>query len=83
MATTTDSLRDLQRSDYAFPFEVTSEDGNASYFCSGMKLRDYFAAKALQAFIERDKSNSLREDTLAELAYTHADAMIRMRGPKR
>jgi hypothetical protein len=42
----------------------------------GMTLRDYFAAKAMQAFCSNIKT-SFQED--AELAYRMADAMLEAR----
>jgi hypothetical protein len=54
----------------------------------GMTLRDYFAAKAMQAFLSND--NLLRascewhvdgsETSIAVLAYDQADAMLKARG---
>lgn len=76
MTTPIDTLRDLQRHDYAFPFEVTTEDGKASYFCAGMKLRDYLAAHALE------KCPLNMPSDIAKWCYEVADAMIRARGPK-
>jgi len=47
----------------------------------GMTLRDYFAAKAMQAFIS---SPSLKDDadehSVAASAYKVADAMLKARG---
>jgi len=43
----------------------------------GMSLRDYFAAKALQALIIRGVTN--QPDQIAERAYEIADAMIAAR----
>ena len=51
---------------------------------SGMTLRDYFAAKAMNAFVAN--SNILKTavradvDAVAREAYRFADAMIRARG---
>jgi hypothetical protein len=56
--------------------------------CTGMTLRDYFAAKAMQGFLTND--NLLRascewhqdgsEISIAQLAYDQADAMLKARG---
>ena len=45
----------------------------------GMDLRDYFAAKAMQALISRDGSIKSKKDIekLPELSYLIADAMIK------
>ena len=65
---------------------------------SGMDLRDYFAAKAMQGIFEnnekwmamcmdrinstRDKSNDTQEDYVAQQCYGMADAMINEREKK-
>lgn len=47
----------------------------------GMTLRDYFAAKALQAIIQTDgpNTNATYDDTDARRAYKYADAMLKAR----
>lgn len=59
----------------AFPLEY--KDGD---FQSGMTLRDYFAAKAMQAAMtgEGYRVYSTPED-LAQLSYLMADAMLKQR----
>jgi len=71
----------------AFPlidFE-TKEDGYI-YFDSGMDLRDYFAAKAMQAIIGKadDRSTTIAEVELwiGNYSYTVADAMMKEREKK-
>ena len=64
---------------HAFPFvshEVTSY---------GMTLRDYFAAKAMQALITNTDENSAFEADLwvGRLAYEIADAMMEKRNEQR
>lgn len=60
---------------YAFPMEAT--DATAWRDCNqGMTLRDYFAAKALQAIADPCHSPEL----FANRAYEIADAMLRARG---
>ena len=44
----------------------------------GMTLRDYFAAKAMQAILS-DPSYSSPDDKLAEASYWIADAMLKAR----
>jgi hypothetical protein len=48
----------------------------------GMDLRDYFAAKAMQAIITNPKTEKLHPDghSIAQDAYVVADAMIEARG---
>ena len=45
----------------------------------GMTLRDYFAAKAMQAFIGSETEGGMRYPQVAEVAYLYADAMIQER----
>ncbi|HID8728341.1 TPA: hypothetical protein ACXFAN_003845 [Enterobacter hormaechei] len=67
---------------FAFPMEAT--DATAWKDCNqGMTLRDYFAAKAMQAFITGAMSDGTAfnpksgdHDTAAEVAYLIADAML-------
>jgi hypothetical protein len=49
--------------------------------CTGMGLRDYFAARALQNFRDQIGSQSDQEwfDKVAEGAYRMADAMLKAR----
>jgi hypothetical protein len=44
-----------------------------------MTLRDYFAAKAMQAYIGSPEGEQMPEDALADSAYYMADAMLRAR----
>jgi len=57
----------------AFPVFPETAIGHASAW-QGMTLRDYFAAKAMQALVEKSYS-----DTTARLAYEIADAMLKAR----
>ncbi len=45
---------------------------------SGMELRDYFAAQALQGLLNEANSD-FADDAIAELAYSLADAMMEAR----
>ena len=56
--------------DYAFP----SVD-----FDSGMLLRDYFAAKAMQGLISNKSHTGLDTLTVSIWAYSMADAMMKVR----
>jgi hypothetical protein len=46
---------------------------------TGMTLRDYFAAKAMQAFLSRDSSCTSPDEIIAQDAYNTADAMLKAR----
>jgi len=58
----------------AFPFTYELSE------MQGMDLRDYFAAKAMQA-IKQTNNNTTYED-IARLAYVMADAMMKAREVK-
>jgi len=55
----------------AFPF--VKADGE---YESGMTLRDYFAAKAMQGLLA---SNQAGLAYVTDVAYTYADAMLKVR----
>ena len=61
------------------PFHETV-DGNFSIAQTGMTLRDYFAAKALNGLLAADEECGFKPDVAAECAYRFADAMIAARG---
>jgi hypothetical protein len=60
----------------AFPSGHDPKTGVAD---KGMKMRDYFAAKALQAMIA-EPSLKATPDEFAQKAYQIADAMLKARG---
>ena len=73
----------------AFPhpeldFEVTMDDGRKAYRCyqasSGMTMRDYFAAAALQGLLA--SQCEVTDDPYPIYAYKIADAMIKAREAK-
>ena len=47
--------------------------------CTGMTLRDYFAAKALQALITRDGEEADCINVITTTAYQYADDMLKER----
>ena len=55
--------------------------GTSQFAQEGMTLRDYFAAKAMQAMISvwATSVDAWNEDELAEWAYEQADAMLKAR----
>ena len=56
---------------------------NGNFFKEGMTLRDYFAAKVMQGTLSTSNMkypNSKKElESLAEISYTIADAMLKQR----
>jgi hypothetical protein len=67
-------MEDKLKNPDAFPCDNKSEG------YSGMSLRDYFAAKAMQSVMTGDgyRMYSLPED-MAQLSYLMADAMLKQR----
>lgn len=67
----------------AFPFgqisETTGQPVNG-FYDPGMSLRDFFAAKAMQASLSRGTPVNI--ETMAKSAYTYADAMLKARENK-
>lgn len=73
----------------AFPTTVRthySEDTGSTWsehIDPGMTLRDYFAAKAMQALIQRDGDDTAYGNDMVQgrpvLAYEYADAMLKAR----
>jgi hypothetical protein len=61
----------------AFPYEERDYSGNPSKDHFGMTLRDYFAAKAMQAVIAR--GDDTNRPGMAEWSYAMADAMLKAR----
>jgi hypothetical protein len=52
---------------------------NYEGYTEGMTLRDYFAAKAMQAFLSRAAAITCPDEIIAEDAYNAADAMLKAR----
>jgi len=69
----------------AFPTENERQTGNSSYHYQGMSLRDYFAAKAMEALISqwmRLGQGMLPKHDYSEIAkesYEMSDAMLKAR----
>ena len=59
----------------AFPYKSLSGEE----WDNGMDLRDYFAAKAMQALLFDIKSIQVSMDKTANLSYKFADAMMEAR----
>lgn len=78
-------MKEINTGGPAFPTEVWDydEDGNG-LSCSegGMTLRDYFAAKAMQAYCSHSNSSDWKPHEIAEDAYAMADAMMKARDGK-
>ncbi len=70
----------------AFPTTIDSPHADIGVeHLEGMTLRDYFAAKAMQAILGQAGTHASEDDqdelhrVVAELAYRHADAMLSAR----
>ena len=67
----------------AFPmtgFETRNGQGIQSVHHTGMTLRDYFAAKAMQGLLAADTGFTMYSAQIAEISYAQADAMLAARG---
>jgi len=63
----------------AFPVDTYDTELNKIIQAHGMTLRDYFAAKAMQAFLVKEYANANRPIEISEGAYEQADAMLKAR----
>ena len=72
----------------AFPGTQYAGGISPTGHATGMDLRDYFAAKAMQGFLAGDamlnESDTSKEwlNNIADAAYEMADAMLKARGNK-
>ena len=62
----------------AFPTKKQVDPDTIHYF-QGMTLRDYFAAKAMQAIFKDGVANQSKVENLARLSYLMADVMLEAR----
>ena len=67
----------------AFPTTYRNYDDSISHDCTGMDLRDYFAAKAMQAIIGKSDDVSINivevDNWIGDYAYVVANAMMKAR----
>jgi len=61
----------------AFPVSINT--GNGVHWSKGMTLRDYFAAKAMQAAMSKNELDHHSMKDIAEGSYKFADAMLKAR----
>lgn len=61
---------------YAFPSGHNPKTGTQE---SGMTLRDYFAAKAMQSLLWNPDSQLDSKEDICEAAYEYADKMLKAR----
>lgn len=73
---------------YAFPGFNPAVTGGDLIASGGMSLRDYFAAKAMQAGIglipnmQKPATGATGPETISAMAYEYADAMLEARAQK-
>lgn len=65
----------------AFPVSTSDaehghQDGHSTWQHTGMSMRDYFAAKAMQAYLSGDDRDEFSFKDWASAAYSMADAMM-------
>jgi hypothetical protein len=63
----------------AFPAYEWNENHKQMMAVGGMDLRDYFAAKAMQALVAKTVEQDEPAEIAAEAAYLFADAMMKAR----
>jgi hypothetical protein len=65
----------------AFPTKINTEHFShpSTIYNTGMTLRDYFAAKAMQAYLSSAGGASAPNDMVAREAYKTADEMLKAR----
>ena len=63
----------------AFPFQHKDPTTGLTNISTGMTLRDYFAAKAMQAIITNHKLEDCDDFVVAKNAYQLADFMLKER----
>jgi hypothetical protein len=64
----------------AFPYTYFDTQLRADRTMTGMTLRDYFAAKAMQGFLANSKTAyDVSYEQFAEIFYGMADAMLKAR----
>jgi hypothetical protein len=63
----------------AFPTTTQTWDIHNGKDLSGMDLRDYFAARAMQGYMSRQLIDGFDEDVISEMSYKVADAMMKAR----
>jgi hypothetical protein len=60
----------------AFPTTYRNYDESIDQDCAGMELRDYFAAKAMQAMIGNCEGSNFDDFVIAQEAYQMANFMM-------
>ncbi len=59
--------------------QIESKNNQLTPISSGMDLRDYFAAKAMQGIVDSSVEAGLETTQIADSAYRIADAMMKAR----
>lgn len=63
----------------AFPTQNAHQASNSTWHYEGISMRDYFAAKAMQAYLTA-ADTGWDFDEMSRAAYEQADAMLKARG---
>ncbi|UJD93692.1 hypothetical protein FS593_04980 [Lelliottia amnigena] len=69
----------MSNKEYEQAFPTRDDNYDSKYSGPGMTLRDYFAAKAMQAMLSNQEWNHWSSEQHAEYAYGVAGAMLRAR----
>lgn len=67
-------MSDINLEELAFPITHANQT-----YATGMTLRDYFAAKAMQGILACESDSGVPAFDIAEFAYAQADAMLKVR----
>ncbi|MDT7130444.1 hypothetical protein RQL77_15455 [Citrobacter braakii] len=69
----------MSNKEYEQAFPTRDDNYDSKYSGPGMTLRDYFAAKAMQAMLSNQEWNHWSSEQHADHAYGVADEMLRAR----
>jgi len=69
----------MSKPKYQPAFPITNHWHNELNHYNGMALRDYFAAKAMQAVLTNHKLEDCDDDVVAKNCYQMADFMLKAR----
>jgi hypothetical protein len=73
-------MSNMQTGGPAFPSSEWDGDYQRTFSTGGMTLRDYFAAKAMQAIVSHPNTGGMTYEDISDRAWVQADAMLKARG---
>jgi hypothetical protein len=72
-------MSNMQTGGPAFPSSEWDGDYQRTFSTGGMTLRDYFAAKAMQAIVSHPNTGGMTYEDISDRAWVQADAMLKAR----